>query len=46
MLAVLQQDRPGVFVRSAVPDPVGNSFTITLNTAVATDTTVGWFLVN
>lgn len=46
VLATLQQDRPGVYVRSAVPSASGDSFTIRLNQAVATPTQVGWFLVN
>jgi hypothetical protein len=46
VLATLQQDRPGVFVRSAVPNAAGNSFTIRLNMSVDSDTKVGWFLVN
>lgn len=46
VLAVLQEDRPGVHVRSAVPNPAGDSFTVRLNTVVATDTKVGWFVVN
>jgi hypothetical protein len=46
VLATLQQNRPGVFVRSAVPNATGDSFTIRLNKVVASDTTVGWFLVN
>jgi hypothetical protein len=46
VLATLQQDRPGVFVRSAVPNAAGDSFTVRLNKAVGSDTMVGWFLVN
>lgn len=46
VLAALQHDRPGVHVRSAVPNAVGDSFTIRLNEAVANDTRVAWFLVN
>jgi hypothetical protein len=46
LLAVLQQDRSGIFVRSAVPNATGDSFTIHLNKAVASDTKVGWFIVN
>jgi hypothetical protein len=46
VLAVLQQDRSGIFVRSAVPNATGDSFTIHLNKAVASDTKVGWFIVN
>jgi hypothetical protein len=46
VLATLQQDRPGVYVRSAVPNAAGDSLTIRLNKSVASDTRVGWFLVN
>jgi hypothetical protein len=46
VLAVLQQNRPGVWVSSAVPDPEGNGFTIRLNMPVPVRTRVGWFLVN
>ena len=46
VLATLQQDRAGVWVRSAVPNAPGDSFTITLNKAVTTATKVAWFLVN
>lgn len=46
VLATLQQDRPGVYVRSAVPNAAGDSFTIRLSEVVASDTKVGWFLVN
>ena len=46
VLAVLQQDRSGIYMRSAVPDAAGDSFTIHLNKAVSSDTKVGWFIVN
>jgi hypothetical protein len=46
VLAVLQQDRNGIHVRSAVPNVSGDSFTIHLNKAVSGDTKVGWFIVN
>jgi hypothetical protein len=46
VLATLQQDRAGVYIRSAVPNAAGNSFTVRLNEAVGSDTKVGWFLVN
>ncbi len=46
VLATLQQDRAGVWVRSAVPNVAGSSFTIHLNKAVAASTTVAWFVVN
>lgn len=46
VLATLQQDRSGVYVRSAAPNATGDSFTIKLNKAVGSDTKVGWFIVN
>lgn len=46
VLATLQQDRPGTYVRSAVPNSAAGSFTIRLNTTVGADTRVGWFIVN
>ncbi len=46
VLASVQQDRAGVWVRSAVPNVVGSSFTIHLNKTVAASTTVAWFVVN
>jgi hypothetical protein len=46
VLAVLQQDRPGVFVRAVVRDAANSWFTIKLNAAVGSDTLVAWFLVN
>jgi hypothetical protein len=46
VLAVLQEDRPGVAVRAAVPDPATGSVTIHLNQAPPADTAVGWFVVN
>lgn len=41
-----QHDRAGVYVRSAVPNAAGDSFTVRLSTAVGADIKVGWFLVN
>jgi hypothetical protein len=46
VLATLQQDRTGVYVRSAVPKPAASSFTIHLNKAVSVSTRVAWFIVN
>jgi hypothetical protein len=40
VIATLQQFRPGVYVASATPDPVNDSFVIQLNKAVAVQTTV------
>lgn len=45
VLAMLQHDRPGIYVRSAVPNVAADSFTIRLNAAVGSNTTVAWFLV-
>ena len=46
VLATVQQDLPGVWVRSAVPDAAGDSLTINLTTTVPVATSVGWFVVN
>jgi hypothetical protein len=46
ILATLQNDVPGVYVQSAVPDVSEGSFTIHLSKAVPTSTTVAWFVVN
>jgi hypothetical protein len=46
VLATLQQDRTGVYVRSAVPNPAASSFTIHLAKAVTASTNVAWFVVN
>jgi hypothetical protein len=46
VLATLQQNRTRVWVRSAVPNVAGSSFTIHLNKAVTASTKVAWFIVN
>jgi hypothetical protein len=46
ILATLQQNRPGVSVRAAVPNVAAGSFTIHFTQAVPADTTVAWFVVN
>lgn len=46
VLATLQQDMAGVFVRSAVPDVAGNSFTVHLNRAISASAAVAWFVIN
>jgi len=46
VLATIQDDIEGVWVRSAVPDPAGDKFTIHLNRAAPTSVRVAWFLVN
>lgn len=45
VLAVLQQDRPGVWVRAVVPDPAADQFTIRLNSPVIAATGVAWFVI-
>lgn len=44
--ATLQQDVAGVWVRSAVPDVAGSSFTVHLSQAVAASPKVAWFMMN
>lgn len=46
VLATLQQDAAGVWIRSAVPNVAGNSFTVHLNKTAAASITVAWFVVN
>ena len=46
VLATLQQDLDGIWVRSAVPDPVGSTFTIHLNKAAPKHVEVAWFMIN
>ena len=46
VLATLQQDQAGVWVRSAVPNVAGSSFTVNLSKAVSASTKVAWFVVN
>jgi hypothetical protein len=48
VIAVLQQNRTGVFVRAAVPNVAAGSFTVYLNKVASTTvgTTVAWFIVN
>ena len=46
VLATVQQDAAGVWVRSAVPNVAGSSFTIHLSKAVTASTKVAWFVVN
>ena len=46
VLATMQQDRAGVYVRSAVPNAATSSFTINLSKAVTASTSVAWFVVN
>src|SRR5262249_39893845 len=46
VLATMQQDRAGIYIRSAVPNVAGSSFTVHLNKAVTVSTSVAWFVVN
>lgn len=46
VLVTLQQDRPGVWVRSAVPKVSAHSFTVHLSKTVPARTRVAWFVVN
>ena len=46
VLAVLQEDIFGVWVRTASPHAASNSIKIQLNKPTPVDATVGWFLVN
>src|SRR5215472_5617580 len=46
ILATMQQDRAGVWIRSAVPNVAGSSFTIHLSKAVTARTSIAWFVVN
>lgn len=46
VLATLQQDLAGVWVRSVVPHVTARSFTVHLSKAVPARTTVAWFVVN
>jgi hypothetical protein len=46
VLATLQQDVPGIWVRAAVPNVQGRSFTVHLSKAVPAKTKVAWFVVN
>lgn len=45
VLAVLQQQRAGVWVTAAVPAPAADTFTIYLNKSVGKKTKVAWFLL-
>ena len=46
VLAVLQEDQPGVAVRAAVPDPTAGSLTVYVTQAPPADTVVAWFVLN
>jgi hypothetical protein len=46
VLATLQQNLSGVYVRSAVPNVADSSFTINLSKAPSATANVAWFVVN
>lgn len=46
VLVTLQDNRPGVFVQSAVPNVSASSFTVHLSKTVTARTKVAWFVVN
>ncbi|WP_369174257.1 hypothetical protein AB5J49_42705 [Streptomyces sp. R28] len=46
VLATVQEDKRGVAVRAAVPDPAAGSFTVVLTQASPTETAVAWFVIN
>jgi hypothetical protein len=46
VLAVLQTNRAGIYVRAVVPSPSTNSFRVYLNAAVPGTTNVAWFVLN
>ena len=46
VLATLQQNLSGVYVRSAVPNLAASSFTIHLSKAPPASASVAWFIVN
>jgi hypothetical protein len=46
VLATVQQNLSGVYVRAAVPNVAGNSFTVYLSKAPSVSAKVAWFVVN
>src|SRR5262245_52568827 len=46
VLATLQTNAPGVYVRAAVPNPAASSISIYLNSTAPAGTKVAWFVVN
>jgi hypothetical protein len=46
VLATLQQDHDGLWIRSAVPDVATNSFTVHLSKVAPVRVRVAWFIVN
>jgi hypothetical protein len=46
VLATLQQDKSGIYVRSAVPNIAASSFTVHLSKAVTANIAAAWVVVN
>ena len=46
VLATLQMNVAKTWIRAAVPNIAGSSFTVYLNTAAKASTSVAWFVVN
>jgi hypothetical protein len=46
VLATVQQNLSGVYVRGAVPNTAGSSFTLYLSKAPSAGAKVAWFVVN
>ena len=46
ILATVQQNLSGIYVRAAVPNITGSSFTVYLSKAPAASAKVAWFVVN
>jgi hypothetical protein len=46
VLATLQQNLSGIWVRAAVPKTAGSSFTVYLNKTVSVGARVAWFVAN
>jgi hypothetical protein len=46
ILAMVQQNRTGIWVRAAVPNVGSSSFTLFLNTNAPSNTRIAWFVVN
>lgn len=46
VMATVQQNVPGIYLRAAVPNPAASSFTIYLSGNAPTATTIAWFVVN
>ena len=46
VLATLQQNLSGIYVRAAVPNTCGRSFTVNLSKAPTASAKVAWFVFN